>query len=222
MERKLYLSVSRKQEGDLSDFIDELYKHEIVEDYIVNIVSDPVFYFRDDFVNEVVKNGFGSMLKPSIVMDDITTPSMHFDDVEKVFHKFVETLKPIEVLFVVDPYFYPKKLDVDEVSKKFVGLISPIVNELKEIVVISNGKNKSSVFSYIDNLQVVNKMLKVSNYFSEKFHDRFWLNAEGGRGIVVGASINGIGKKISLVDKLARSDVQKILNELAPIIEDEA
>ncbi|MBB1269124.1 hypothetical protein [Shewanella sp. SR44-3] len=220
MDRKLYLSVSKKTEGDLSDFFGELHKHKIVDKYDVGIVSDPVYYFRQNFIDEVVNNGFSSMLKFSIAMDDITTPSMHIDDIELVFHKFVMTLKPIKTLIIIDPYFYPKISDIDEISKKFIGLISPIINDLKKIIVISNGNNKFSIDGYISKLHEVNQNLEVNNHFSNDFHDRFWLNAVENKGIVVGTSVNGIGKKISLVDSLASSDVEQVLKELSSIIGD--
>lgn len=220
MDRKLYLSVSKKTEGDLSDFIGELHKHKIVDKYTVGIVSNPVYYFREDFIDEVVKNGFSSMLNFSIAMDDITSRGMHIDDIELVFHKFVMTLKPIETLIIVDPYFYPKTSDVNEISQKFIRLTSPVINELKKIVVISNGNNKSSIAGYISKLHKVNQNLEVNNYFSNDFHDRFWLNPVEMKGIVVGTSVNGIGKKISLVDTLATSDVVQVLKEVSSIIGD--
>jgi hypothetical protein len=220
MDRKLYLSVSKKTEGDLSGFIGELHKHKIVDKYNVGIVSDPVYYFRQNFIDEVVNNGFSSMLNFSITMDDITTPDMHVDDIELVFHKFVMTLKPIKKLIIIDPYFYPKISDIDEISKKFIGLISPIINDLKKIIVVSNGNNKSSIDGYISKLHEVNQNLEVKNHFSNDFHDRFWLNAVENKGIVVGTSVNGIGKKISLVDSLASSDVEQVLKELSSIIGD--
>lgn len=220
MDRKLYLSVSKKTEGDLSDFIGELHKHKIVDKYNVGIVPDPVYYFREDFIDEVVKNGFISMLNFSIAMDDITTPGMHINDIELVFHKFVMTLKPIETLIIIDPYFYPKTSDIDEISQKFIRLISPVINDLKKIVVISNGNHKSSIDGYISKLREENQNLEVNNHFSNDFHDRFWLNATENRGIVVGTSVNGIGKKISLVDTLASSDVEQVLKELSSIIGD--
>ena len=219
MDRKLYLSVSKKANGDLSDFIGELHKHKIVDKYNVGIVSDPVYYFRSDFIDEVVKNGLSSMLNFSIVMDDITTPAMSIDDIEFVFHKFVMSLKPIKTLIIIDPYFYPKISDVDDVSQIFIRLISPVINDLKKIIVISNGNNKPSINGYISKLHKVNENLELVNYVSSDFHDRFWLNPMESKGIVVGTSVNGIGKKISLVDTLANSDVEQLLKELSSVIE---
>ncbi|MEM5547040.1 hypothetical protein [Pseudoalteromonas fuliginea] len=217
MDRKLYLSVSKKTEGDLSDFIGELHKFKIVDKYNVGIVSDPLYYFRGRFIDEVVRNGFNSMLNFSVAMDDITTPGMSVDETDLVFHKFVTKLMPIEKLIIVDPYFYPKKFEVDEVSAKFIRLLAPVFDNLKSLVVVSNSNNKSSQAEYNNKLLEVNPDLVVTNYISNDFHDRFWVNPENVKGIVVGTSINGIGKKISLVDTLSTADVEQILSELSSV-----
>lgn len=216
MERRLYLSISKKFDGELSDFIGELHKHKVLDKYCVNIISDPVYYFRDQFVDEVVKNGLSSMLKFSMVMDDITTPSMHVDDIEIVFHKFVDTLKPVDKLVIIDPYFYPKTSEVAVTSERFIKLITPIISDLKQVIVVSNGRNKNKLVmdKYAECLRSANPNLELLNLFSMKFHDRFWINPDEKKGIVVGTSVNGIGKKISLVDTLRTADVQNILNEL--------
>lgn len=221
MEKKLILSISKKTNGDLSDFIGELHKHNIVDKYNVGIVPDPVIYFRDDFINEVVNNGFGSMLNFTVTMDDITTPSMQINDIERVFHKFVEHLKPINHLLITDPYFYPKLVDVDTVATKFIQLINPIINEIDRITVVYNGKNQSSISQYIENLKKANPNIQLENYITQDFHDRFWLNPTVKKGIVVGTSINGIGKKISLVDTLNSVDASQVIEEVSKIIKQE-
>ena len=216
MDAKLYLSVSKKAEGDLSDFLAYLFtQRTIVEKYNVSIVHNPVYYFREDFINEVVENGFNSMLNFSITMDDITSQTMSIDEIDLVFHRFVMTLKPIEQLIIIDPYFYPNNSNIDNISKKFIGLISPIINDLKKILIVSNGTNKSSIAKYTKKLHEVNGSLLVDNIFSKKCHDRFWINRVGNKGIVVGTSVSGIGKKISLVDKISALDVEQILKELS-------
>jgi len=221
MEKKLILSISKKTNEDLSNFIGELHKHKIVDNYNVDIIPDPVIYFRNDFINEVVNNGFGSMLNFTVTMDAITTPSMHIDDIERVFHKFVAHLKPINHLLITDPYFYPKLIDVDTIATKFIQLIDPIINEIDKITVVSNGKNKSSINRYIKNLKKANPKIQLENYITQDFHDRFWLNPTVKKGIVVGTSINGIGKKISLVDTLNAVDTSQVIEEVFKIINQE-
>jgi|GEM_PF-1614504 len=218
MEKKLILSISKKTTGDLSDFIGELHKHKIVDKYNVGIIPDPVMYFRNNFFDKVIRDGFGSMLCFTVIMDDITTPSMHVNDIERVFHKFVEQLKPINHLLIVDPFFYPEFGKVDKVAKKFIRLIDPIIKEIVKITVVSNGKNKSSIRKYIENLKKANPKIQLENYITQNFHDRFWLNPTAKKGMVVGTSINGIGNKISLVDTLNSVDASQVIEEVYKII----
>ncbi|OOE39103.1 hypothetical protein BZG06_15875, partial [Salinivibrio kushneri] len=63
-------------------------------------------------------------------------------------------------------------------------------------------------------LRHCNSKLLVRDIITNDFHDRFWINPVNQKGLIVGTSINGIGKKISLVDKLQDQDVEVILNEL--------
>lgn len=221
MGKKLILSVSKKTDGDLSNFFGELYKHKIVDKYKVDIISDPVMHFRNDFIDKIVNNGFSSMLNFTLTMDDITTPSMQINDIERVFHKFVEHLKPINHLLIIDPYFFPKIDDVDTVATKFIQLIAPIIKEIVKITIVSNGKNESSISTYIEHLKNANPKIQLENYVSQDFHDRFWLNPIAKKGIVVGTSINGIGNKVSLVDTLNSTDALHVIEEVYKSINQE-
>jgi hypothetical protein len=214
MSKNLYLSISKKYEGDLSDFIGELYKYQITDKYIVNIVSDPIYYFRESIIDEVVNNGFESLLKYSFVMDDITTPSMHVDEIDSIFNRFVEKLKPAKELIIIDPYFYPKEKEVEKIADKFIKLISPIFSSLHLLTLVTNGNNKSVACKYEAHLLAKKPDLKIKNLIIHEFHDRFWINPDNKTGLIVGTSINGIGNKISLVDSLSCADVEIILNEL--------
>lgn len=49
---------------------------------------------------------------------------------------------------------------------------------------------------------------------SDDFHDRFWI-ADRARGVVVGASLDGLGSKLFFIDELKRSDASSIMEELA-------
>lgn len=51
---------------------------------------------------------------------------------------------------------------------------------------------------------------------SEDFHDRFWI-VDKSRGVVVGASLNGLGSRLFLIDELKGADVAAILQELSKI-----
>jgi hypothetical protein len=48
---------------------------------------------------------------------------------------------------------------------------------------------------------------------TDDFHDRFWI-ADKAKGLFVGTSLNGIGKKYALVDVMRDEDTATIVKEL--------
>jgi hypothetical protein len=59
----------------------------------------------------------------------------------------------------------------------------------------------------------MNPHISVEHSKSKYFHDRFWI-ADDLRGIFVGTSLNGLGKKYALVDNIRDSDTNSIVEEL--------
>ena len=48
-------------------------------------------------------------------------------------------------------------------------------------------------------------------------HDRFWLCPESGKGMMMGASLNGLGKKICRLHMLEQEEVDALLTELVKV-----
>ena len=53
---------------------------------------------------------------------------------------------------------------------------------------------------------------------TEEFHDRFWIDPDAHKGFVMGTSLNGVTKKIALIDHLGREDVMQIAALARPMI----
>jgi hypothetical protein len=70
---------------------------------------------------------------------------------------------------------------------------------------------KSAVISLIS---AQNAQLQIDCRTSNAFHDRFWLSDSRSQGIVTGSSLNGLGKRYALVDRLSSSDVKEIAKAL--------
>jgi len=50
----------------------------------------------------------------------------------------------------------------------------------------------------------------ISTKYSDVFHDRFWI-ADEVRGVFVGTSLNGIGRRYAIIDYLQQRDVVDIV-----------
>lgn len=49
--------------------------------------------------------------------------------------------------------------------------------------------------------------------FTSEFHDRFWISNRK-KGFYTGTSLNGVGKRISLINTISEEDVRQIVEEL--------
>ncbi|KJV05753.1 hypothetical protein [Methylocucumis oryzae] len=131
-----------------------------------------------------------------------------------ILHKFIKTLTPAEKLIIIDPYFYTKD-GLADATITLTEIITPILDQIDHITVVYNKGNSYSQ-EYIK--QAINakagREIHFNNIKSSKFHDRFWINPITKTGIVIGTSLNGIGKKIALIDRISPSDVETLLENV--------
>lgn len=214
MKNRITIEFSNKNGESTDEIYADLHRLGFMEKYFVTPIGNPTYYFRQNFLDEIAERGFQSFLKFTITMDDITSNSMHIDDIERVFHKFVKNLYPAKKLIIIDPYFLSKN-GINNSAKLFVKLIEPLITELNELLIITKEAPK-------DSLSIIKEALLPSSpnninfniILSDEFHDRFWINPDSMEGLVIGTSLNGIGKKISIVDKISSMDVKSILSFL--------
>lgn len=197
------------------EFIEALHKEGFFDRFEVAQITLPVHYFRNEIVDYILEHGFASLFKFSIVMEDITTPGMEVDELEGVIEKFVRSLAGARRLIIVDPYLYGNNKDQAAVSSRFARMIGWLGEALEEITTFTNGCSKSK-----QNLQAAVTSARPSIRFDDRvqndLHDRFWIDPDAKRGIVFGTSLNGLGLKLALVDRLTGDDVETILSHLQP------
>ena len=124
--------------------------------------------------------------------------------------KFCKNLEEIQVegkeLIIIDPYIF-----ADD-NKDYCDMLASIVNKSKAKKVIFITNQKHSEKSCCDMISK-NITCEISKQYSEKFHDRFWIS-DRKKGFCTGTSLNGLGKKISLIMELSDDDVQEIIKLL--------
>ncbi|WP_455387571.1 hypothetical protein [Petrachloros mirabilis] len=197
---------SYNEDRKIGDFFDELNK-------CPNITSDFLCAKLDatsikDILREyVAENGLSSLFHFTITCDSVLHPGLHVDDIEKVILSFIRRLEGAKNLFIIDPYFYsndPSCVDL------FGRLIETLSETLDTVTFITNGQNIEKKMAMHEVLRKGIPAIKIADIKTDQFHDRFWIDPDSMRGIVFGTSLNGIGKKIALVDKLSSSDVREI------------
>ncbi len=210
MNNEVILTIQISEKHDYETFINKLNQIGVTSDYHVAEVPFPQYSFRDYFIDHIVEHGLSSLLNYTIVMEDITSPSMSINDIENVFKKYVAKLAPSKKLLIIDPYFYAGNSSSDT-HQLFVRLIAPIIDELEELYIVSNNANGQMKNLMHNEIKEKNSNISIFDTETNVFHDRFWISIEKNQGIVVGTSLNGIGNKISIVDSISENDAEELI-----------
>lgn len=144
----------------------------------------------------------------SALLGLIVSPSMSIDETTKGIAESLDCIKGAKKIVIIDPYFYKAGSSADQDLVR--NLLSAISASLEEIIFITNGT--------VDYKDAIHRMvrelypnIKVQDFSTKAFHDRYWIDPERKIGVVMGTSLNGLRKKIALIDKINESDVVELL-----------
>jgi hypothetical protein len=210
MSEAIYAIKDREGRPAGVDFVELLHKSGLLEDFEFQQIMIPELYFRDAFLEHIAKHGLSSLFRFDLVMEDITSPTLSVNDLERVVSRFVSGLDGAKRIMVIDPYFYGSSA-TPNVASLFQTLLATASSALEEIIFVTNGMsaNKSDIHAAVN---AVAPSCNIVDVTTQAFHDRFWVDPDASKGIVMGTSLNGLGRKIALVDRLQDADVTEIVS----------
>ena len=213
MNDSVLLSLKFKNKNkNFSDFIECVHKTSLLDDFELGIISHPVYALSDEILEHILENGLSSLYHFSVLLEDVISPKVDIDEIEEIILKFILKLDGVKKLAIIDPYFFAGKPNQKHV-RMFERFINCISSELNEIVFFTNNiiDNKRAILEVIPSNIVHNCIV------SDVIHDRFWIDVDNYKGIVIGTSFNGIGKKLALIDFLKETDAKEIIDTLRDI-----
>jgi len=196
---------SYKEGSDVVDFLKEVYKHPEFSHFLVTRFD--AINARDYFREYIVENGISSLFNFSLTCDAVMHGGIHVDEIADIVLQFVEKLKGVKDLFIIDPYFYS---DDPDCVALFGKMMSALSEELSSVTFFTNGSKASKRSTMHSVLKAVAPKVSIEDVVTDEFHDRFWIDAANNVGIVMGTSLNGIRKKIALIDHLSKFDASEI------------
>lgn len=114
---------------------------------------------------------------------------------------------------IVDRYLFPKQRPDDYLDTLF-ETIEPVVRRTRQLLVVTSPRYDDLLLHELrQQLHALYPDCRFAHRSSESFHDRFWI-ADKERGLFLGTSLNGLGRRYALVDYMASSDVQEIIAAL--------
>jgi len=139
-----------------------------------------------------------------------------YDLIVQLFIRHIKKLSFSQSLIIIDNYFVSiSGKDKFKYFETIEIIMKPIIANLAEITIIcKKAESNQAVFNEVQNiLKALNSSVHISMKHSANFHDRFWI-FDKREGLFVGTSLNGIGKKYALLDKMKNIDVLEIVDIL--------
>lgn len=220
MKNKLHLILKPKNDTvSLKDVSQRILKNQDLnlKDYDVSFVrtlSHFLFDYQKEVVDFIIDKGFSNFINTQTLNESVIPKGTAQPKIIDILIKYLTKVGIDHELIIVDPYFLAKPK-----NPKYAQLIESVlinfISTIDTIRIITTTKVDTSLLEQINTTLKVHKpSLQIIHTTTDDFHDRFWISNNREKGILIGTSLNGLGNKFSLVDRLNTSDVQEIVNEL--------
>lgn len=186
-----------------------------LRDYHVGQIDSVVHSFQDEIADYILEHGLSALINSEFILEHIVPQGESQNKIVSTLHRYLDKVGIDNELIIVDPYFFAPTRDltypatVTLTIEKYLPQIDTLY-----IITLPN-KVDATLKTIIENdLKAKKVSLNVIHKTSIDYHDRFWISNNRERGIITGTSLNGYGKKYSLLDRLNTSDVREIVSSL--------
>lgn len=176
--------------------------------YALNYASEDAYLF--DKVKEAIrKKGITHFTNSIDLMEGVLPDNMARADFVDNLRYMVRNIQVTDELLLIDPYLFPRNADPDYIPylEKVFGTAIGSITHLRIATKPDRHGPTETTFSQM--VHGKKPGVVITTKYTEVFHDRFWI-ADQARGLFIGTSLNGIGKRYSLIDYLRDEDVKDI------------
>ena len=172
-------------------------------------MSIEIYLKKEEKIKQVLKNieNNNSILQEEVLLKNITNEEK-LNCFSSLFSKRAAEEKE---LIITDPYLFKESKNKKE-DDEYCNILAKIIMKAKakSIRVITNYRNYNNDI----HKKIENKLTQdIKIIWNDDFHDRFWI-ADRKKGFYTGTSINGLGKRITLINLLSKDEVKIIIDEL--------
>ena len=201
------LSFQRNSTGeDISHFFKRFYESELSRDFGVYRLS--LDALRAHIQQYIIERGLSSLFYNHLICDAIMHPGIRTDEIEAIVLGIMSKLDGVKHLLIIGAFFYGDKPDCLLLLEKIFRSMS---SKLEKVTFITRGKRVSMRPGVHNVFSTVAPGIQINDVVTEDFHDRYWIDVENTKGVMVGTSLNGIGKKVAMIDHANFADSREIV-----------
>lgn len=207
LPQSLVIGVKPHNDGeDINDFFKRFYESDLSKNFGVYRLS--LDALRADIQQYVIEHGLSSLFYSHLACDAIMDKGITTDEIETIVIGIMSKLDGVKHLLIIDAFFYDDKPESLLLLEKIVKSMS---TNLEKITLITNGERPSKRPAIHNVFFTVVPGIQIIDVVTDDFHDRYWIDVESTKGVVVGTSLNGIGKKVAMIDYANSADSREIV-----------
>jgi hypothetical protein len=201
------IGVKNLKDGeDISHFFKRFYESELSRDFGVYRLS--LDALRPYIQQHIIEHGLSSLFYNHMTCDAVMHPGFTTDEIEAIVLGIMSKLDGVKHLIIIDAFFYDDKPECLLLLEKIVRSMS---SKLERVTLITHGKRESMRPGMHNVFSTVVPGIQINDVVTEDFHDRYWIDVENTKGVMVGTSLNGIGKKVAMIDHASFADTGEIV-----------
>lgn len=199
---ELVIKISNNQDINLSDFE-------------IGQIDSVVHTFKDEIVDYLLEHGFTSLVSTEPLLEHIVVRGTPDNKIIPVVQTYLDKLNIDNELIIVDPYFFAKPKNPNYISV-LDQILDKYIPSIDNLIIVTNTFSVDNTIKnlILSTLQGKKQSLIISHKQHNDYHDRYWISGAREKGLVMGTSLNSLGNKVALVDRLNTSDVRDIVVEL--------
>jgi hypothetical protein len=195
-----------KNGEDISHFFNRFHESELSRDFCVYRLS--LDALRADIQQYVIERGLSSLFYNYLTCDAIMHPGFRTDEIEAIVLGIMSKLDGVKHLLIIDAFFYDDQPDCLLLLEK---IVRSMASKLEKVTLITQGKRLSMRPAMHNVFSTVVPGIQINDVVTDDFHDRYWIDVESTKGVMVGTSLNGIGKKVAMIDYANSADSREIV-----------
>jgi hypothetical protein len=152
-------------------------------------------------------NDINTPKKGIFITESVLPKNINRDDILKKYTYYLGLINSENSeLIIIDPYIFPES---GNYNNEYISLLKDILHnaKAKHYIIITKSISTDNVYKN----SIVTEFNNIEIYQTDLFHDRIWISNRN-KGFFVGTSLNGIGRKVTLIDSIASNDVKGIVN----------
>lgn len=187
------------------------------------IVEGVEFYKYSPFENKIdiekekewlIEVGITEAFNTQEYLEFLGTTKHTLHDIKEIIQRYLDNIIKTDKLIIIDQYIFPTSYD-SNYANFFIDILDKYLPKINEITFITPKKHNETLKTTITNLLKARKpTIQINIKKSEDFHDRFWISDPNNKGVFLGTSLNGWGKKYALIDYINTTDVREIISTL--------